>query len=143
MSFSDVPGVHSVQICHSLPLFLVGTLSVDGIVICAPGMMTGIILAMARAIGETAPLILVGAFTFVTFLPQFISASDPNAAGKLAFLGVYMVVFTAPIAAVIILGADKVVTNLKQRPQIMRAIDYAFAGIFGVFAVKVLLTDNK
>lgn len=36
----------------------------------APGIMTGIILAMARAIGETAPLILVGAFTFVTFLPQ-------------------------------------------------------------------------
>lgn len=35
----------------------------------APGIMTGIILAMARAIGETAPLILVGAFTFVTFLP--------------------------------------------------------------------------
>jgi phosphate transport system permease protein len=35
----------------------------------APGVMTGIILAMARAIGETAPLILVGAFTFVTFLP--------------------------------------------------------------------------
>ena len=32
--------------------------------------MTGIILAMARAIGETAPLILVGAVTFVTFLPQ-------------------------------------------------------------------------
>jgi len=36
----------------------------------APGLMTGIILAMARAIGETAPLILVGAVTFVTFLPQ-------------------------------------------------------------------------
>ncbi len=36
----------------------------------APGIMTGIILAMARAIGETAPLILVGAFTFVTFLPS-------------------------------------------------------------------------
>jgi phosphate transport system permease protein len=36
----------------------------------APGVMTGIILAMARAIGETAPLILVGAFTFVTFVPQ-------------------------------------------------------------------------
>ena len=35
----------------------------------APGLMTGIILAMARAIGETAPLILVGAVTFVTFLP--------------------------------------------------------------------------
>ncbi len=36
----------------------------------APGIMTGIILSMARAIGETAPLILVGAFTFVTFVPQ-------------------------------------------------------------------------
>lgn len=35
----------------------------------APGVMTGIILAMARAIGETAPLVIVGAFTFVTFLP--------------------------------------------------------------------------
>jgi phosphate transport system permease protein len=36
----------------------------------APGIMTGIILAMARAIGEAAPLILVGAVTFVTFLPS-------------------------------------------------------------------------
>ena len=36
----------------------------------APGIMTGIILAMARAVGETAPLIIVGAVTFVTFLPS-------------------------------------------------------------------------
>ena len=36
----------------------------------APGIMTGIILAMARAIGEAAPLIIIGAFTFVTFLPH-------------------------------------------------------------------------
>jgi phosphate transport system permease protein len=41
----------------------------------APGIMTGIILAMARAIGETAPLILVGAFTFVTFVPLPLSGS--------------------------------------------------------------------
>jgi threonine/homoserine/homoserine lactone efflux protein len=80
---------------------------------------------------------------FVTFLPQFISATDPHAAGKLAFLGVYMVVFTAPIAALMIFGADHVVSNLRKRPQIMRAIDYLFAGIFGAFAVKILLTDNK
>ena len=39
----------------------------------APGIMTGIILAMARAIGEAAPLIVIGAFTFVTFLPNPIS----------------------------------------------------------------------
>lgn len=35
----------------------------------APGIITGIILAMARAIGEAAPLIIVGAAGFVTFLP--------------------------------------------------------------------------
>jgi len=36
----------------------------------APGIMTGVILAMARAIGEAAPLIVIGAFAFVTFLPN-------------------------------------------------------------------------
>lgn len=35
----------------------------------APGILTGIILAMARAIGEAAPLIVIGAAAFVTFLP--------------------------------------------------------------------------
>jgi len=39
----------------------------------APGIMTGIILAMARAIGEAAPLIIIGAFTFVQFVPNPIS----------------------------------------------------------------------
>ena len=39
----------------------------------APSIMTGVILAMARAIGEAAPLILIGAFTFVTFLPNPVS----------------------------------------------------------------------
>ena len=35
-----------------------------------PGMLTGAILAAARAIGETAPLITIGALTFVPFLPE-------------------------------------------------------------------------
>ncbi|MHA2621737.1 MAG: phosphate ABC transporter permease PstA [bacterium JZ-2024 1] len=34
-----------------------------------PGIMTGAILAMSRAIGETAPLITIGALTYVAFLP--------------------------------------------------------------------------
>jgi phosphate transport system permease protein len=34
-----------------------------------PGIATGSILALARAIGETAPLILVGALTYVAFNP--------------------------------------------------------------------------
>jgi phosphate transport system permease protein len=35
-----------------------------------PGIMTGTILALSRAIGETAPLIMVGAVGFVAFTPQ-------------------------------------------------------------------------
>ncbi len=35
----------------------------------APGIMTGIIIGMARAIGETAPIITIGALTFIAFLP--------------------------------------------------------------------------
>jgi phosphate transport system permease protein len=35
-----------------------------------PGIMTGAILAIARAIGEAAPLIILGALTYVDFLPS-------------------------------------------------------------------------
>ena len=34
-----------------------------------PGALTGVILALSRAIGETAPLLVVGAATFLAFLP--------------------------------------------------------------------------
>lgn len=34
------------------------------------GMMTGVILALSRAIGETAPLITIGALTYIAFLPK-------------------------------------------------------------------------
>ncbi|WP_413775819.1 phosphate ABC transporter permease PstA [Paenibacillus sp. LS1] len=35
-----------------------------------PGILTGIILAVSRAIGETAPLVMIGALTYVAFLPN-------------------------------------------------------------------------
>ncbi len=35
-----------------------------------PGILTGVILTISRAIGEAAPLIMVGALTFVAFLPR-------------------------------------------------------------------------
>ena len=34
-----------------------------------PGILTGAIVGMSRAIGETAPLITIGALTFIAFLP--------------------------------------------------------------------------
>jgi phosphate transport system permease protein len=40
--------------------------------IAVPGILTGLILALSRAIGETAPLITIGALTYVPFLPDSI-----------------------------------------------------------------------
>jgi len=40
-----------------------------------PGILTGTILALSRAIGEAAPLVTIGALTFVAFLPK--SPLDP------------------------------------------------------------------
>jgi phosphate transport system permease protein len=41
---------------------------------CLPGILTGAILAISRAIGETAPLIIVGAVVFISFLPDGLSS---------------------------------------------------------------------
>ena len=42
------------------------------------GILTGVIIGMARAIGETAPVITIGALTFIAFLPPSpISTSAP------------------------------------------------------------------
>jgi len=40
-----------------------------------PGILTGTILSLSRAIGETAPLIMIGALTFIAFPPT--SPMDP------------------------------------------------------------------
>jgi phosphate ABC transporter permease subunit PstA/phosphate ABC transporter permease protein PstC len=44
-----------------------------------PGIVTGVILAISRAIGETAPLLLVGATVFVTFNPTFFGSNGYTA----------------------------------------------------------------
>jgi len=44
-----------------------------------PGIATGVILAVSRALGETAPLLLVGATVFVTFDPTPFSADGYSA----------------------------------------------------------------
>lgn len=80
---------------------------------------------------------------FLTFLPQFIAAGDPHAAGKLFFLGIYAVLFMTPFAVALILVAERFIDMLKRNPKIMRGVDYAFAGVFGFFAVQVLRTQNR
>jgi phosphate transport system permease protein len=41
------------------------------------GIATGVIIALSRAIGETAPLITIGALTFIAFLPAPPVSSEP------------------------------------------------------------------
>lgn len=36
----------------------------------SPGILTGVILALSRAIGETAPLLMTGALSYIAFLPE-------------------------------------------------------------------------
>jgi len=43
------------------------------------GILTGVIIGMARAIGETAPIITIGALTFIAFLPSAPFTGDPPA----------------------------------------------------------------
>jgi len=54
----------------------------------SPGILTGVIIGLARAIGETAPLITIGALTFITFLPPmpFTSFDGAPAAGLFDWL---------------------------------------------------------
>ena len=46
------------------------TISRQVLPVALPGILTGVILALSRAIGETAPLIMMGALTYVAFAPS-------------------------------------------------------------------------
>ena len=80
---------------------------------------------------------------FITFLPQFVAASDPHVSGKLLFLGFYFVLLNTPLAALLIWGAEKFVYWLKARPRVLRSVDYSFAGVFAFFALKIVFTQGK
>jgi phosphate transport system permease protein len=52
-----------------------------------PGILTGVIIGLARAIGETAPIITIGALTFIAFLPPVpFSATNEGTAGLFDWL---------------------------------------------------------
>lgn len=44
-----------------------------------PGILTGVIIGLSRAIGETAPIITIGALTFIAFLPPVPFQGEPAA----------------------------------------------------------------
>jgi threonine/homoserine/homoserine lactone efflux protein len=80
---------------------------------------------------------------FMTFLPQFVRASDPNVTGKLFFLGGLFVVISLPIVIAIVLVAERLAGWLQRNTKVMRMIDYGFAGIFSAFAVRILFTQGR
>jgi len=91
-----------------------------------PGILTGVILAVSRAIGETAPLIAMGALTFVPFAPDgllsrftalpiqiFNWTSRPQAGfHEAAAAGIIVLL----VALVIMNGAAVIVRNKFQGP---------------------------
>jgi phosphate transport system permease protein len=42
-----------------------------------PGILTGVIIGLSRAIGETAPIVTIGAVTFIAFLPPAPLTAEP------------------------------------------------------------------
>jgi len=80
---------------------------------------------------------------FMTFLPQFVTANDPAVTQKLLFLGFFFIAASIPVSVLVILTADWLSAWLQRRKRVMRGIDYTFAGVFSIFAVKILFTQTR
>ncbi|UXN04727.1 LysE family translocator [Bartonella sp. HY406] len=79
----------------------------------------------------------------MTFLPQFVSVTDPHAAGKLVFLGLSFIPVSMPFVAAIIVAADRVAKLLKENPQFIRGLNWVMGAMFMGFAVKLLAIQAK
>ncbi|MDO3443027.1 LysE family translocator [Agrobacterium sp. V1] len=80
---------------------------------------------------------------FMTFLPQFVSASDPHVTGKLIFLGIWSIIVALPIGIGIVVAADVLSAWLQRNRKVLRGLDYTIAGVFSLFAVKIIFTQTR
>jgi threonine/homoserine/homoserine lactone efflux protein len=80
---------------------------------------------------------------FMTFLPQFVTATDPDVTGKLIFLGFWAILAGMPVNLLVVLVAEKLSAWLQNNRRVLRGIDYSFAGIFSLFAFKIFMTQTK
>ena len=85
-----------------------------------PGILTGVIIGLARAIGETAPIITIGALTFIAFLPPAPFSGEPPA-------GLFDWIF-APFTVMPIQ-----MFNWTSRPEAAFTVNAAAAGFVLVF----------
>ncbi|MBG1231876.1 LysE family translocator [Aestuariivirga litoralis] len=95
---------------------------------------------MGVLVNMTNPKVVI---FFITFLPQFITAGDPDVRGKLLFFGLYFVLLNIPLSIITVLVAEKLVNWLKARPRVLRGIDFTFAGVFALFALKIAFTEGR
>lgn len=80
---------------------------------------------------------------FMTFLPQFVAASDPHAPGKLFVLGLLFIPLSLPVTIPMVLAADGFSKMLHKTPTVTRMLDYLFAGVFSAFAIKILTAQAR
>ena len=80
---------------------------------------------------------------FITFLPQFIEQGDQHVRAHLLFLGLYFVALNVPLSIMTVLIAERLVGWLKARPKVLRGIDFTFAGVFALFALKIAFTQGR
>jgi threonine/homoserine/homoserine lactone efflux protein len=80
---------------------------------------------------------------FVTFLPQFVAAADPNAGGKLLFLGLAFLLVNIPVCGALIWSADRIAVLLRRSSLASRIVDWMFAAVLGAFAVRLVFTQAK
>jgi threonine/homoserine/homoserine lactone efflux protein len=80
---------------------------------------------------------------FVTFLPQFVSPTDPHAAKKMLFLGLTFVMVNIPVCVLLIFSAERIASVLKRSPRATRIVDWLFASVLGGFALKLALWQAR
>ena len=80
---------------------------------------------------------------FVTFLPQFISASDSHASTKLFVLGLGFIAITTAVNAIVILVAGRFVAAAKRNPRALRLFDYGFAALMSAFAARLVWAEAR